>query len=425
MKRGLHHFLIAIIVAVSFLLYATIGYGAYSDSLNVRCSISGYIPTDVPLEDGSLVPSEVSGSLDGELPLITPGPNGEDSAALPGEGVNPAEEIPLDALPGESQNTPEPTAELITEEARASMSRKLFIDGSSTAGWPAPFFSGAYTDRSGSHVQREEQPVCHWEKKTLVAYGSVFVPQNGLPGSAILADMCIDMGAAIRFDNTTGADIVLTCTSASSVMAQSFFNDTDKTLNETSVRLSPGQSGVVSAYLDHGWQLSASELDLERLPGMLCPREFKMSFQVENLTTGECQTYAILLVIQVSTQAPVETLAPTEEIVPTDETGMVTPEPIPTPEATNIPTAELTPEPVPEPTAEMTPEPVPEPTAEMTAESILEPTTKLTSEPVPEPTAELTPEPIPELTPEPIPEMISNPTLAPVSTDDIGLAATL
>ena len=405
MRQGIYRFFVIIVVAVIFLLYATIGYGAYSDSLSLQGWVSVIVPTTVASpDDSSITNPEATCSLENEMPSATAGPESENETELQ---VDPPVTAEPRALPDESQGPQDPTTAPIMEEpeAKISISKTIFTVSSSYAGQLVPFFSSVYTDRSGNTKEKEEKPACHLENNTLVAYGSVFVEQNGLPGSAILADMSIRMGAGIRFDNTTGSDILLTRMTAAGAIEQSFRNDTDGTLSDTSVRLSPGQTGVISAYLDHGWQLDASELDLENLSGMSCAREFKIFFKAENLETNECRTYAILLVAQVIAQAPAQTSVPTEVIIAVDEAGAVLPTPHPKLEPstvpTTVPTVVTAPDSTPEPTLEPTPEPTlgptPEPTPEPAPTEIIEPTSALESTPA----ATLDQSAVPEITTEP------------------------
>ena len=413
MKRGLRHFLIAIIIAVSFLLYATIGYGAYSDSLRVVGRISGFIPVAVPMEDSNITLPEVPVVPVNGSTLDAPAPDGGQVGVLPEESSEP-----IDEAARNDHSNPEPTVTHVAKglKPEISISKMVYTETGGSEMKSEPFYTGTYTDRSGNHVPYAGKPACHLEGNTLIALVSIFVPQNGLPGTAILADMGMVMGAAIRFENTTGTDIVLTHVSAASGMAQRFANSEDGTRDNRSIRLLPGQTGVVSAYLDKVWQLNASELDLENQPGMLSAREFKMSFQTENLATGEVQTYAILLVTQVNTEAPAPTPLTTEQITMVDEAGAASP----TPSPTMIPQADLTIEPAVAPTTAPTVEPTDTPATEPTVEPTNAPTTAPTVEPTDtpatEPTAEPTSAPTAVLTPEPTPTTAATEMVKPMAT---------
>ncbi len=421
MKHGAHHLFTVVILAVFFLLFATLGYGAYSDSLTAIGSFSVAVPTktsqpDADLAEGQIpdVPDTTEDIMPQSTPAVDVQPEATLSqdvpAATDGPPLEPTPTI-IDDTPGETVQTP--VVSIITTDPEASVSKCYYKNNEAFTrnGKAAPYFSGAYVDRAGMPAQTDIKPVCHWEKKTLVAYVNVFVPQAGTPGTAILKEMKLAMGVAIRFENTTEAELVLTRISATGGVEGSFSNTSIGSISDNSMRLTSGECGVVSAYLEGGSQLGGQELDLENLSGMTCTREMKMVFQVDNQKTGESRTFAILLVITVKTQAPVPTPEPTIELLPIPtEIVPETPVPSPVPEVETSPAPSAAPSETPaaatgepeanEPAPPVTPAPLDTPAP--TPNSFSTPEAASTPEAVTTPEAASVPETAP--TPEAIPE---------------------
>jgi hypothetical protein len=283
-----------------------------------------------------------------------PTPPGEENAGTPGMEAPAEETIPA---PGEVA-----AFEPITDISKVYYKYgKEFKDDR----FSAPFFRYSYTDRSGSRVEKETAPVCHWEGDRLVVYANVYIPQNGTPGAPLLQSMDMSVRAAVRLDNASGADYVVESVSKSGGLNQSYTpNGADP--RKEAMTLAPGDSGVISAGLDEGISLSGGELDLESLSGMVWNDEWKMKFRVSDSLTGLDKVYTIQFILSVKTQAPAETPLPTEVPAPA-ETPL--PTEVPAPAETPLPTEITSLAEALQPTDAPAPAEVPEPT-EAKAESL-------------------------------------------------------